>query len=154
MPNADMASTQRNSKDKAMQPNPCRLVGLPKVDDARGSLSYAEAGKQVPFEIRRIFFLHGVPEGVTRAGHALKTCEQLIIATSGEFSVVVDDGASKSAFRLRTGGEGLYLPSRTWLELEGFLPGSVCLVLASERYSEDAYIRSYDEFTAAAAERA
>lgn len=137
-----------------MKSNLCRLVGLPKVDDSRGSLSYLEAGVHVPFEIRRIFFLHDVPEGVTRAGHALKSCEQFIVATSGEFSAVVDDGASKSVFRLQAGGEGLYLPSRIWLELEEFLPGSVCLVLASERYSEDAYIRNYDEFTAAAAERA
>ena len=127
---------------------------MPKVHDSRGSLSYLEAGVHVPFEIRRIFFLHGVPEGVMRAGHALKTCEQLILATSGQFSAILDDGVSRSSFRLVEGGEGLYLPPRIWLELEGFLPGSVCLVLASERYSEHAYIRSYDEFTAATAERA
>lgn len=134
-----------------MQLTECRLIDLPKIDDPRGRLSVVEGGLHVPFEIKRVFYLQQVPEGATRAGHALKTCEQFIVATAGAFDAIVDDGMSRSRMRLESGNCGLYVPSMIWLELEKFLPGSVCLVLASEHYSEASYLRTYDHFRAVAA---
>lgn len=134
-----------------MRLSECRLIELPKIDDPRGSLSVVEGGLHVPFDIKRVFYLQQVPEGATRAGHALKTCEQFIVATAGAFDATVDDGRSRMRMRLESGNCGLYLPPLIWLELENFLPGSVCLVLASERYSETAYLRTYDHFRAVAA---
>lgn len=124
----------------------CRLIELPKIDDSRGSLSFAEAGLNVPFDIKRVFFIHQVPPGATRAGHALKTCEQLIVATCGAFDAIISDGKVQSRRRLDSAKFGLYVPPLIWLELENFLLGSVCLVLASEAYSEDSYIRTTEQF--------
>lgn len=129
----------------------CRLVELPKIDDPRGSLSFIEGGHHVPFDVKRVFYVYHVPEGATRAGHALKTCEQLIVAISGAFDAMIDDGTTHSRLRLDSADRGLYLPPMIWLELENFLPGSVCLVLASERYSDGSYLRTRAQFGSAAA---
>lgn len=134
-----------------MRLSDCRLVELPKIDDSRGSLSFVEAGTHVPFDIKRVFYIHQVPPGATRAGHALKTCEQLIVATCGGVDAIVSDGKAQSRKRLDSNRCALYVPPLVWLELENFLPGTVCLVLASEHFSESAYIRTYDQFRAAAA---
>jgi hypothetical protein len=129
----------------------CRLIQLPKVDDPRGSLSFVEGGGRIPFEIKRVFYIYEIPAGATRAGHAQRTCEQLIVAVSGAFDVISDDGATRSHRRLDSAHCGFYVPPLTWLELENFTPGAVCLVLASEPYSEVSYIRAYDQFKVAAA---
>jgi hypothetical protein len=124
-------------------------VELPKITDPRGNLTFLEAGRHVPFEIKRVFYLYDVPGGETRAGHALKTCHQFIIAMSGSFDVVLDDGKEKQRFQLNRSYRGVYIPPLIWRELDNFSSGSVCAVLASERYDGAGYYRTYDEFLAA-----
>ena len=114
----------------------CRIVELPRINDPRGNLTFVEGDRHVPFAIRRVFYLYDVPGGETRAGHALKTCHQFIVAMSGSFDVVVDDGRTRSRFAMNRSYYGLYLPPRIWRELENFSSGSVCMVLASEPYEE------------------
>ena len=127
----------------------CRLVDLPKIHDARGNLTFIEGGRHLPFEVRRIFYLYDVPGGSTRAGHALKQCHQFIISLSGSFDVLLDDGSEKRRFHLNRSYYGLYVAPGIWRELENFSSNSVCLVLASEPYSEDDYFRDYDRYLAA-----
>lgn len=127
----------------------CKLVELPKIADPRGNLTFLEGGKHVPFEIKRVFYLYDVPGGETRAGHALKSCHQFIIAISGSFDVVLDDGQQKQRYQLNRSYRGLYVPPLIWRELDNFSSGSVCAVLASECYNNDAYYRTYAEFLAA-----
>lgn len=126
----------------------CRLIDLPKINDARGNLTFIEGGRHLPFEIRRIFYLYDVPGGSTRAGHALKTCHQFIVSLSGSFDVVLDDGTTKRRVHLNRSYYGLYVPPLIWRELENFSSNSVCLVLASAPYSEDDYFREYPDFLA------
>ena len=124
----------------------CKLVGLPKITDPEGNLTPIEGGRHVPFEIKRVFYLYDVPGGATRAGHALKTCQQFIIAMSGSFDVVLDDGKDTKRYHLNRSYTGLYVPALIWRELENFSSGSVCTVLASEVYDERGYYRDYEEF--------
>jgi WxcM-like, C-terminal len=127
----------------------CQLVELPKIADPRGNLTFLEGGRHVSFEIKRVFYLYDVPGGEARAGHALKTCHQFIIAMSGSFDVVLDDGSEKQRYQLNRSYRGLYVPPLVWRELDNFSSGSVCAVLASECYDGGAYYRTYDEFLAA-----
>jgi hypothetical protein len=127
-------------------PGGCRILELPRITDPRGNLTFVEGDKHVPFTIRRVFYLYDVPGGETRAGHALKTCHQFIVAMSGSFDVVVDDGRARARFSLNRSYYGLYLPPRIWRELDNFSSGSVCLVLASEPYDESGYYRDYAQF--------
>ncbi len=127
-----------------------RLVDLPKIYDARGNLTFIENERHVPFAVRRIFYLYDVPGGESRAGHALRHCHQFMIAMSGSFDVILDDGYRKQRFQLNRSYYGLYIPALTWRELENFSTGAVCLVLASEYYDEADYYREYGEFIAAA----
>lgn len=124
----------------------CKLIDLPRINDPRGNLTFVEGQRHVPFEIKRVFYLYDVPGGETRAGHALRNCEQFIVAMSGSFDVIADDGRARARFQLNRSYFGLYLPPRIWRELDNFSSGSVCLVLASEPYAESEYYRSYDEF--------
>jgi WxcM-like protein len=124
----------------------CKLVNLPKITDPEGNLTPIEGGRHVPFEIKRVFYLYDVPGGATRAGHALKTCQQFIIAMSGSFDVVLDDGTNTKRYHLNRSYTGLYVPALIWRELENFSSGSVCTVLASEPYDENGYYRDYKEF--------
>lgn len=127
----------------------CRILELPKITDRRGSLTFAEAGRHVPFDIQRIFYLFDVPVGEMRAAHALRTCQQFIVAFSGEFEVRVDDGQAKNQFHLDRPDCGLYVPPLVWREIAGFSSKAVCLVLASEFYDEADYLDDYAAFTAA-----
>ncbi|PKN59657.1 MAG: hypothetical protein CVU53_07100 [Deltaproteobacteria bacterium HGW-Deltaproteobacteria-11] len=124
----------------------CRLIELPKILDPRGNLTFIESHRHVPFNLKRVFYLYDVPGGESRAGHALKTCHQFIIAISGSFAVHVDDGFQKASFHLNRSYHGLHLPPLIWREIDDFSSGAVCLVLASELYSEADYYREYDEF--------
>lgn len=126
--------------------NNCRIIELPKILDARGNLTFIEAERHVPFDLKRIFYLYDVPGGESRAGHALKKCHQFIVAISGSFDVVTDDGMKKSRYHLNRSFFGLYIPPLIWREIDNFSTGSVCLVLASEFYSELDYYREYAEF--------
>jgi hypothetical protein len=124
----------------------CRLIALPKITDPRGNLTFIEGGKHIPFDIRRLFYLYDVPGGEQRAGHALSSCHQFLIAMSGSFDVLVDDGQRKQRYHLNRSYHGLYLPPLVWREIDNFSSGSVCAVLASEPYDESGYHRSYDAF--------
>jgi hypothetical protein len=122
------------------------LIDLPVMPDHRGNLTFVEGGRHVPFEIRRVFYLYDVPGGQSRAGHALKGIEQVLVAVSGSFDVVLDYGEGRTKITLNRPYVGLYLPSLVWRELENFSSGSVCLVLASGPYDEAAYYRDYEQF--------
>lgn len=124
----------------------CRLIELPKIGDPRGNLTFLENDSQIPFSIERVFYLYDVPGGAMRAGHALRSCDQFIVAMAGSFDVIVDDGKEKRTFQLNRSYIGLYVPPCIWRELENFSSGSVCLVLASEKYSEEGYYREYESF--------
>jgi hypothetical protein len=127
----------------------CRIIDLPRVADPRGNLTFIEGERHVPFPIRRVYYLYDVPGGETRGGHAHKRLEQFIIAASGSFDVVVDDGTEQRRFFLNRSYYGLYLPRMVWRELENFSSGSVCLVIASEVYEESDYYRDYQQFVEA-----
>ena len=124
----------------------CTLVNLPKIADPRGNLTFIEGGRHVPFPIKRVFYLYDVPGGADRGGHALKQCHQFLIAMSGRFDVILDDGTEKKRIQLNRSYYGLYLPPMIWREMDNFSSGSVCLALASECYSEGDYFRDYSSF--------
>ena len=123
-----------------------KLVTLPKHGDPRGNLSFAENFKQVPFVIKRAYWIYDVPGGESRGGHAYKENEEFIIALSGSFDVILDDGTSKKCFSLNRSYYGLYVPKGVWREMDNFSTNSVALILSSTPYSEEDYIRDYDEF--------
>ena len=127
----------------------CTLIDLPRVNDPRGNLTFIEGGRHVPFELKRIFYLYDVPGGAMRAGHALKRCHQFIVATSGSFDVILNDGAERKRFQLNRSYYGLYVPPLVWREIDNFSSNSVCVVLASETYDESDYYRDYEDFLAA-----
>ena len=127
-----------------------RIIDLPRITDARGNLSVVEGGKQVPFEIKRAYWLYDVPGGESRGGHAHRKLRQLIVAASGSFEVVLHDGREEKRFFLNRSWYGLYVPPMHWRELRDFSSGSVCVALVSELYDEADYIRDFDAFKAAA----
>lgn len=124
----------------------CQIIQLPKIQDARGNLTFIEGTVHVPFDIQRVYYLYDVPGGGERGGHAHKELHQLIIAMSGSFDVVLDDGRDKKRVHLNRSYAGLYVCPMIWRELDNFSSGSVCMVLASNRYSESDYYRDYAEF--------
>jgi len=127
----------------------CTFIELPKIEDPRGNLTFIEGGEHVPFQIARVYYLYDVPGGAERGGHAHKDLHQLIIAMSGSFDVVLDDGHRKRRYHLNRSYYGLYVCPMIWREIDNFSSGSVCMVLASNRYSEDDYYRNYQEFVRA-----
>ncbi|MBO7131016.1 MAG: WxcM-like domain-containing protein [Fibrobacterales bacterium] len=124
-----------------------KTLDLPVVSDVRGNLAVAE-GVTLPFAIARAYWLYDVPAGSTRGGHAHRRLQQVLIALSGSFDVVLDDGRVRKTVSLNRPDRGLYLPRGIWRELENFSAGAVCLVLASEPYDESEYVRDYGEFLA------
>ena len=123
-----------------------RLIDLPRILDPRGNLTFIEEGRQIPFDLKRVFYLYDVPGGETRAGHANRELQQLIVAASGSFDVIIDDGVEQRAFSLNRSYVGLYIPGMLWRDITNFSSGSVCLVLASDFYDEEDYYRDYDEY--------
>ena len=124
----------------------CKIIELAKIGDPRGNLTSIEAQRDIPFEIKRVYYLYDVPGGASRAGHGHKTLQQLIIAMSGSFDVVLDDGFTKERHHLNRSYFGLYVAPMMWREIDNFSSGSVCMVLASDHFRESDYYRDYDEF--------
>src|SRR4051812_38923786 len=110
----------------------CQIIELPKISDPRGNLTFIESERHIPFDIERVYYLYDVPGGETRGGHAHRRCREFIVAASGSFDIVVDDGKEKRKFFLNRSYYGLYVPQMVWRELENFSSGSICLVLSSE----------------------
>ena len=128
----------------------CRIIELPKITDPRGNLTFIEGMQHIPFEIRRVYYTYDVPGGADRGGHAHKALHQLIIAMSGSFDVTLDDGRNKKKYHLNRSYQGLYVCPMIWRDLDNFSSGSVCMVLASDKYEESDYFRDYNEFISAA----
>ena len=124
----------------------CKIVDLPKIADPRGNLTFIEENTHIPFDIKRVYYLYDVPGGSERGGHAHIGLHQLIVAMSGSFDVLIDDGKEKQRFHLNRSYYGLYICPMIWRELDNFSSGSVCMVLASNLYDEADYYRDYNNF--------
>ena len=129
----------------------CQLLELPLIRDERGSLTFIEGSRHIPFQIQRVYYLYDVPGGETRAGHAHKALHQVLIAVSGSFDVIVDNARERARVRLSRSNRGLHVPPGIWREIEDFSSGAVCLAMASLAYDEQDYIRDYQEFLTHAA---
>jgi len=123
-----------------------KLIELPKIEDNRGNLSFIEGNVHVPFEIQRVYWIYDVPGGEVRGGHAYKTLHEYIVALSGSFDVVLNNGKKKQKWTLNRSYYGLYVPNMVWRSLENFSTNALCMILASEHYSENNYIRNHNEF--------
>lgn len=123
-----------------------KIIELPKITDPRGNLTFIEGGVHIPFDITRTYYLYDVPGGAERGGHAHKDLQQLIVAMSGSFDVVLNEGNESKRFHLNRSYYGLYVPTMLWRELDNFSSGAVCMVLASNRYDESDYYRNYQEY--------
>jgi len=124
----------------------CKFLDLPQVHKVAGNITALNNGKEINFEIRRVYYLYDVPGGEGRGGHAHRQLYQLIVAGSGSFDIHIDDGKTRQSFHLSRPYKGLLLPPGLWRELDNFSSGAICLVLASAIYSEEDYIRNYQEF--------
>ena len=123
-----------------------QLIQLSKIADPRGNLSIIEEYKEIPFKIERVYWIYDVPGGETRGGHAYKENQEFIVALSGSFDVVLDDGREKKKFSLNRSYNGLFVPKGMWREMENFSTNSLALVLSSTNYDANDYIRDYSEF--------
>ena len=123
-----------------------KIIQLPKILDDRGNLSFVEQKNHVPFEIKRSYWIYDVPGGEARGGHSYKLNQELIIALSGSFDVILDDGETKNKFSLNRSYYGLYVPNGQWRQMENFSTNSLALVLASTEYDVQDYERDYTEF--------
>lgn len=124
----------------------CKIIELDKHHKEKGNITVIENNKTVPFDVKRVYYLYDVPGGETRGGHAHKGLYQLIVAASGSFNVVLNDGKNSKIITLNRPYQGLFVVPGIWRELDNFSSGSVCLVLASEKYDENDYIRDYKDF--------
>ncbi|QDQ26262.1 WxcM-like domain-containing protein [Chitinimonas arctica] len=127
----------------------CQIIELPKIHDPRGNLTFIESNNQIPFDIKRVFYLYDVPTASDRGAHAHKTLHQFLVCLSGSFDVAVDDGSNKKIIHMNRPWQGLHIPPMIWASEINFDAGSVCLVLASALYDESDYYRKYEEYLAA-----
>lgn len=123
-----------------------KIIDLPKIIDPRGSLTVTEGENHIPFAIKRTYWVYDVPAGESRGGHAHKECKEFLVAISGSFSVTLDNGKEKKTFLLNHPYQGLFIDVNIWRTLDDFSSGAVCLVLASERFEEEDYIRDYNDY--------
>nr|WP_221414084.1 FdtA/QdtA family cupin domain-containing protein [Empedobacter falsenii] len=123
-----------------------KIINLPKIIDKRGNLSFFQGNNQLPFEIARTYWIYDVPGGEVRGSHAFKNQNEFIIALSGSFDVVINDGAVEQRFSLNRSYYGLYIPKMLWRKLENFSTNSLALIVSDKKYDENDYIRDFDEF--------
>ena len=123
-----------------------KIINLPKIIDDRGNLSFFEGGNHIPFQIKRCYWIYDVPGGEVRGGHAYKELEEVFVALSGSFDIVLNDGISEQKISLNRSYFALYVPKMMWRHIENFSTNSVCMILASEKYNEQDYIRDFDQF--------
>jgi hypothetical protein len=123
-----------------------KIINLPKIEDPRGNLTFIEEGTHIPFEIRRIYWIYDVPGGEQRGGHAFRETEELIVALSGSFDIVLNDEEKESRISLNRSYYGILVPKMVWRKLENFSTNSLALIIASTGYSESDYIRDFSEF--------
>jgi len=124
----------------------CKIIDLPKISDVRGNLSFIEGKNHIPFDIKRVYYLYDIPGGAERGAHGHKNLQQLVIAMSGSFDVVLQDGKATNTFHMNRSHYGLYVCPMMWRDITNVSSGAVCMVLASDIYDEQDYIRNYDEF--------
>lgn len=123
-----------------------KMLRFPRVPDERGTLAIVEAGHHVPFEVRRVFYVYGIPEGARRGAHAHRRLEQVLVCVAGSMDVDLDDGAGKRTVHLADPGEGLLIPTMVWASEHSMAAGTVYMVLASAHYDESDYFRDYEQF--------
>jgi dTDP-4-dehydrorhamnose 3,5-epimerase-like enzyme len=123
-----------------------KIINLPKIEDPRGNLSFVEGENHIPFEIKRTYLIYDVPGGQVRGGHAYKELEEFIVALSGSFDVILDDGKETKKYSLNRSYYGLYVPKMIWRSMENFSTNALCITLASTPYDKHDYIRNYDNF--------
>ena len=124
----------------------CKIIDLPMIKNPKGNLTFIEARRHIPFDIRRVYYLYDIPGGEDRGGHAHRALHQLIIAMSGSFDIRLDDGRAKKTVHMNRSYYGLYVCPMIWREIDNFSSGAVCMALASELYDEADYYRDYDQF--------
>jgi dTDP-4-dehydrorhamnose 3,5-epimerase-like enzyme len=134
------------TKETTVALSDSRFIDFPVIADPRGNLTFLEGTRTIPFEIKRVYYLYDVPGGAHRGGHGHRNLEQVLIAMSGSFDIVIDDGHRQRRFHLNRSYYGLYIPPMSWREMDNFSSGSVCMVLASDYYDESDYFRDYDKF--------
>ena len=123
-----------------------KIINLPKFEDPRGNLSFVEEENHIPFKIERTYWIYDVPGGETRGGHAFKEQQELIVALSGSFDVVIDNGVVKQVFSLNRSYYGLYVPAGLWRQMKNFSTNSLAMVLTSTKFTEEDYIRDYNQY--------
>ncbi len=128
----------------------CQIIDLPKISDPRGNLTFIEGSRHIPFDIKRVYYLYDVPGGAERGAHGHRNLQQLIVAMSGSFDVILDDGFERKSVHMNRSFFGLYVAPMIWRDITNVSSGAVLMVLASEVYSEADYFREYDEFLMAA----
>ena len=124
----------------------CKIIELPKIMDPRGNLTFVESENHIPFDIKRVYWIYDVPGGEVRGGHAYNELYEVIVALSGSFDIVLDDGKNKKKFSLNRSYYGLYVPKKIWRSLENFSTNSLSFIFASKKYDKNDYVRNYEEF--------
>lgn len=124
----------------------CRIIDLPKISDPRGNLTFIEGGEHIPFDIKRVYYLYDVPGGAERGAHGHRKLQQFIVAMSGSFDVILDDGFETKTVHMNRSYYGLYVCPMMWRDITNVSSGAVLMVLASEFYDESDYFRNYDQF--------
>jgi len=124
---------------------PVEIIKLPRINDIRGNLTFIEECNHIPFDIKRIYFIYDVPGGEIRGAHAFKTSKEFIVAISGSFDVVINDGEVERKFHLNRSYNGLFVPAMNWRQLENFSTNALCLILTNDYYNEEDYIRDFNK---------
>lgn len=135
-----------STRRKVLSLSHCRIINLPKIEDARGNLTFVEGGNHIPFDIKRVYYLYDVPGGSDRGAHAHRNLHQFMVAMSGSFDLTLSDGHEEKTFHLNRSYFGIYICPMMWRYLDNFSSGAVCMVMASAPYDESDYIRDHDQF--------